>query len=63
MVEVHLMREERPAAVFVGNLAKLAEELERGVLPRRHPIDLTLSIAAVVAHVVGPLIARTGQCR
>jgi hypothetical protein len=61
MVEIHLVRFKPAAAVLTGNPAKLSEEFERGALPRHHPIDLALAITAVVADVVGTLIARAGH--
>ena len=55
MIEVHLVRLERPSAVHARNAAQRPEELERRTPPREDAVDLALSISLVVADVVRAL--------
>lgn len=56
MVEVHLVREERLAAVFAWHATELAEKLERRALSGQDAIDLSLAVPPVVVDVVRTLI-------
>ena len=55
MIEIHLVRLERPAAIHARHPAQLPQELERRALPPQHAIDLSFAITTVVIDVVGTL--------
>ena len=61
MVEVHLVRQERSAAVEARHVPELAQEIARCVLPRLNAVDLRLPIAAVVLDVVRALTLPNGH--
>ena len=58
MVEVHLVRQERAAAVHARDSTEVAQELEGDALPSRDAVNLALSIPSVIADVVWALVTR-----
>lgn len=55
MIEVHLMRLESPGAIGARNATQVPQEIDHARLPNPHPLQLELSISAVILDVVGSL--------